>query len=280
MAAYSPDPFRSLATQGCIESGKDFLWGGPIYNHGQILTEGLADTADSLTAIRHFVYDTKEISMATLLDALKKDFAGYEPLRLKLDNYGAKFGNDIDEADQTAADIQKYFFTVLSRYHTWRDPINGQYGGGLSTFQRTGRYGRAAAAAANGRHCGDVFIADSIGATPGRDRLGPTAALCSAMKYDHTLATSGFVMQLKFDKAMFATEEGIENFISLVKGYFQGGGQQLTINVVDQEELLDAKLHPERHQNLIVRVGGYSAYFTQLEVALQDNIIARTMHNV
>ncbi len=280
MATYTPDPLRSLATQGCIESGKDYLCGGPIYNHGQILTEGLADTADSLTAIRHFVYDTKEISMETLLDALKKDFADYEPLRAKLENYSAKFGNDIDEADRTAADIQKYLFTALSKRHTWRDPIGGQYGGGLSTFQRTARYGRAAAAAANGRRLGDVFIADSIGATPGRDRLGPTAALCSALKYDHTLATSGFVMQLKFDKAMFSTEEGIENFITLVKGYFRGGGQQLTVNVVDQEALLDAKKHPERHQNLIVRVGGYSAYFTQLEEALQDNIIARTMHDV
>lgn len=278
MAIHSTDPLRSIATQGCIESGRDYLNGGPIYNHGQILTEGLADTADSLTAIRHFVYDTKEIKMETLLDALKEDFAGYEQLRLKLDNYEPKFGNDIDEADKTAADIQKYFFNGLTKHHTWRDPVNGQYGGGLSTFLRTAQFGSAAAASANGRHCGDVLIADSIGATPGRDKRGPTAALCSAMKYDHTLATSGFVMQLKFDKTMFATDEGIEKFIALVKGYFHGGGQQLTVNVVSQEELLDAKIHPERHQNLIVRVGGYSAYFTQLEVALQDNIITRTIH--
>ena len=121
-----------------------------------------------------------------------------------------------------------------------------------------------------------MLIADSIGATPGCDRLGPTAALCSALKYHHRLATSGFVMQLKFDKKLFAAPEGIENFMRLVKGYFMGGGQQLSINVLDRQELLDAVAHPENHENLIVRVGGYSVYFTRLSPGLQQNVIART----
>ena len=154
------------------------------------------------------------------------------------------------------------------------------YGGGLSTFNRTGRYGRSAGASANGRHKGDPIIADSIGATPGFDRLGPTAALCSAMKYDHTLATSGFVMQLKFDKKWFNSPRGIDNFVTMVKAYFTGGGQQLSINVLDAEELLRAKQDPEHYENLIVRVGGYSDYFTKLEPALQDNIIARTIQQM
>ena len=121
-----------------------------------------------------------------------------------------------------------------------------------------------------------MLIADSIGAAPGCDRLGPTAALCSALKYRHRLATSGFVMQLKFDKKLFSAPEGIENFMRLVKGYFMGGGQQLSINVLDRQELLDAVAHPENHENLIVRVGGYSEYFTRLSPGLQQNVIART----
>ena len=274
------NPLRSAIMQGCLEKGKDYSCGGPVYNHGQILTEGLADAADSLTAIRHFVFETRELSMEKLLSMLKNDYAGEEAWRLKLERYPAKFGNDIPEADEMAGRVQRFFFSEMPKYRTWRDPVNGMYGGGLSTFQRTGRYGRSAGASANGRHCSDWRIADSIGATPGRDRLGPTAALCSALKYDHKLATSGFVMQLKFEKRMFNTPEGIENFVELVKGYFRGGGQQLSINVLDAEELKDAKAHPERHENLIVRVGGYSDYFTRLEPGLQENIIARSVQGL
>lgn len=275
-----PNPLRSAFVEGCLEKGRDYTSGGPIYNHGQILTEGLADTVDSLNAIRHFVFETKELSMRQLLDMLKNDFKDSESMRLKLERWPVKFGNDIDEADETARAVQSFYFTEMTKYRTWRDPINGMYGGGLSTFQRTAEYGRRAGASANGRHARNWNLADSIGATPGRDRLGPTAALCSAMKYDQSLATSGFVMQLKFDKKLFNTESGLQNFIQLVKGYFMGGGQQLSVNVLDAEELKDAKLHPEDHQNLIVRVGGYSEYFTNLEPGLQDNIIARSVQQL
>ncbi len=274
-AETAPNPLRSGVLQGCLEKGRDYAAGGALYNHGQLLTEGLADTADSLAAIRHFVFEEKRWTMAQLLDMLRSDFAGFEQERQLLRNYD-KFGNDMDGVDQIAADIQTYFFTEMRKYHTWRDPENGVYGGGLSTFSRTPRYGGSAAASANGRHSRDVLIADSIGATPGCDRLGPTAALCSALKYHHRLATSGFVMQLKFDKKLFAAPEGIENFMRLVKGYFMGGGQQLSINVLDRQELLDAVAHPENHENLIVRVGGYSEYFTRLSPGLQQNVIART----
>lgn len=276
----APNPMRSAIVQGCLEKGRDYTCGGPIYNHGQILTEGLADTIDSLIAIRHFVFETKELSMERLLSMLENDFEGEEAWRLKLDRYPVKFGNDLPESNEMAERVQKFFFSEMPKHHTWRDPVNGTYGGGLSTFQRTARYGRAAGASANGRHASDWRLADSIGATPGRDVKGPTAALCSALHYDHKLATSGFVMQLKFEKRMFNTQEGIENFVQLVKGYFNGGGQQLSINVLDAEELKDAKLHPELHENLIVRVGGYSDYFTRLDPGLQENIIARTVQTV
>ena len=87
--------------------------------------------------------------------------------------------------------------------------------------------------------------------------------------------------QLKnFDKTLFNTEKGIESFLTLVKTYFENGGQQVSVNVLDREELLDAQIHPERHRNLIVRVGGYSDYFTSLPPALQKNVIDRTTFNL
>ena len=83
-------------------------------------------------------------------------------------------------------------------------------------------------------------------------------------------------MQMKFTKSLFATDKGTDSFIALAKAYFAGGGQQMSINVLFREELLDAKKNPQNHKNLIVRVGGYSDYFTRLDAGLQDNIIAGT----
>ena len=279
-ATYSPNPLRSILIQGCIEKGKNYRSGGPIYNHGQILTEGLADTIDSLASIKHFVFDTKEVTMAELVDAIKNDYAGRDDLFIKFRKYPAKFGNDEPETNKIAKDVLDHYFKYLMNFRTFRDPVNGIFGGGLSTFVRTGEYGRKLGATANGRHAFDIYLADSIGAVPGFDKNGPTSVIKSCMSYDQTLAKSGFVLQLKFDSALYNTEKGYESFISLAKAYFANGGQQLSINVTNSADLLDAKKHPENYRSLMVRVGGFSAPFVDLDPDLQDNIIARTMHNV
>ena len=275
----APNPYRSCLIEGCIEKGVDYKSGGAIYNHGQILAEGLADTTDSLAAIKHFVFDTGKYTMSELLDALSHDFDGREDMRLELANFNGKFGNDIEWVDDIGAGVLNHFFKTLLTHKTWRGGGEGVYGGGLSTFSRTGRYGRMLGASANGRRKGDIYIADSCGACPGKDKNGPTALIKSALHYDHSLAKSGFVLQIKFDKKNFGTDKGKEAFKSLLKSYFLGGGQQLTVNVLSADELLDAIEHPERHGDLIVRVGGYSAMFTALDPDLQKNVIARTMHS-
>lgn len=273
----APNPLRSMLIEGCLEKGKDYKSGGPLYNFGQILTEALADTADSLINIKHFVFDTNKYTMEEVIDALEKDFEGYEEMYDDFRSSPLKFGNDIEEVDTLCAVIHKHYFEELMKYKTFRDSENGTYGGGLSTFQRTGRYGSSCGASASGRHKGDVNIADSIGAVPGMDVHGPTALLKSVMHYDQTLAKSGFVMQMKFDKQMFNSQRGKTAFKAIVKTYFKNGGQQLTSNVLDSAELQDALLHPENHQNLVVRVGGYSDYFVNLSDALKENIINRTI---
>ena len=279
-ATYGPNPLRSILIQGCIEKGKNYRSGGPLYNHGQILTEGLADTIDSLASIKHFVFDTKEVTMQELVDAIKTDYKDRDDLYWKFRKYPAKFGNDEPETNELAKEVLDHYFKYMMNFRTFRDPVNGVFGGGLSTFSRTGEYGRMLGATANGRHKSDIYLADSIGSVPGFDKNGPTSVIKSCMSYDQTLAKSGFVLQLKFDKKLFNTEKGYESFISLAKVYFENGGQQLSINVTNAEELLEAKKHPECYRSLMVRVGGFSAPFVDLEPDLQDNIIARTLHNV
>ena len=271
-ATYETHPLRSCLIEGCLEKGRDYRSGGPLYNHGQMLAEGIADTGDSLYAIKKLVFDEKKYSMSELIDALNADFNGFEKLHRDFRNC-EKFGNDIEEVDSITARILNRFLTILKRHNTYR---GGVFTGGCSTFNRAAGYGMRTAALPNGKRKGEPLLADSIAATPGRDINGPTAHIKSVLKYNHTDAVSGFVFQNKFEKKMFESENGKAAFIALAKAYFAGGGQQYTISVVSPEELLDAKIHPENHKNLIVRVGGYSDYFINLSDELQDNVIERS----
>ncbi len=274
-ALFEPHPLRSCLIDGCLEKGRDYRNGGPLYNHGQILAEGIADTGDSLYAVKKLVYDEKKYTMAQLVDALNSNFEGYEQLHHDFKNC-EKFGNDIEAVDEITARVLNRFFTYLKRNKTYR---GGIYTGGCSTFSRAANYGRRTAALPNGKLKGEPLLADSIAATPGRDTNGPTAQIKSVLRYNHTDACSGFVFQNKFDKKLFNTEKGKASFIALAKTFFAGGGQQYTVTVVSPEDLLDAKVHPEDHRNLIVRVGGYSDYFVNLDEGLQDNVIERTFEN-
>jgi formate C-acetyltransferase len=273
---FQPHPLRSCLIEGCLEKGRDYRNGGPLYNHGQILAEGIADTGDSLYAIKKLVYDEKKYTMEELVDALNKNFDGYEKLYHDFKNC-EKFGNDIEEVDSITARALNRFFTVLKRNNTYR---GGVFTGGCSPFNRAANYGKKTAALPNGKLKGEPLLADSIAATPGRDTQGPTSQIKSVLKFNHFDAGSGFVFQNKFQKKMFNTEKGKASFIALAKAFFAGGGQQYTISVVSPEDLLQAKEHPENHRNLIVRVGGYSDYFVNLTTELQDNVIKRTFMDV
>lgn len=275
-AHYAPNPLRSCVIQGCIEKGADYKNGGPLYNHGQILAEGIADTADSLFAIKKLIYNEKKYTMDELILALEANYKGFETLHKDFSNC-PKFGNDIPEVDELCAEIVNHFFLYLKTKKTFR---GGIYTGGCSPFNRAADNGAAVAALPNGKIDGDSNFADSIAATPGADTKGPTASIKSMLHYRQTEACSGFVAQMKFDKNLFNSEKGQESFISMAQTYFKNGGQQLSINVLDRKTLLAAQKNPEKYGNLVVRVGGYSDYFSNLSPELQQNIIDRTEFSI
>jgi len=271
-ARFSPNPLRSCIIQGCLEKGHDYKWGGPLYGHGQVLAEGIADTADALYAVKTLVFEQKKYTMDEMISALEANFEGYEVLQQDCKN-APKFGNDIPAVDTLCAAMIDHFFTYLKTKKTFR---GGVYTGGCSPFNRAAVNGRATGALPNGRRSGDANFADSAAAVPGCDVNGPTAALKSMMCYNQTEACSGFVTQMKFDKKLFCTEKGMEAFIMMAKTYFANGGQQLSVNVLDRATLLAAQKNPEQYRNLIVRVGGYSDYFCNISPDLQQNIIDRS----
>ena len=207
---------------------------------------------------------------------MKANYEGYEQLYRDFSTF-RKFGNDDPYVDAIYKEIIEHFDNYLLTKKTFR---GGVYGGGCSTFNRTATFAAKIGALPNGKKRETTILADSIGAVPGCDNNGPTALINSVLCADQTLAKSGNVLQMKFSKNLFATRPGRSAILSLIKTYFEGKGQQLTINVVSREELLDAQIHPEAHKNLIVRVGGYSDYFVRLTPELQENIIKRTEQNV
>jgi len=272
-AETSPNLFRSLFVDDCIEKGINFKAGGPRYNHGQILTQGIANTADSLAVIKKLVFEEKSVSMEELMEALQNNFPD-EKFRQKLINEAPKYGNDDDYVDSIAEEIVEHFYTELNKHHTWR---GGTYGGGSIVFTRAVSFGRHVGATPDGRRAYTI-LADSVGPTRGLDRNGPTSMLKSVAKTPQVLAQSTYLLNMKFTPAVLRDNK--EKVMALLKTYFSEGGQQIQVNVVDKETLLKAKADPDSYYNLVVRVGGFSAYFTQLSHELQDDIIARTEHEV
>lgn len=268
-------PIRSMTTAGCIEKGRDYKDGGPLYGHGQILAHGVPDSVDSIVNIKKFVYEDHKYTLAEVRDALAANYEGFEEMYLTFKNSGLNFGNDIDYVDTVARDLINHYNSYLLTKPTVR---GGFFSGGCSPFEDIARCGGAVGALPNGKKANENTYGDSIGATPGRDVNGPTALLKSCLSFDHTLPASGFILNIRFDSALFNSEKGADGFLALYKAYFEGKGQQLSVTVLNRDELLDAKVNPEAHKGLIVRVGGFSGVFVNLSPELQDNIIARTDH--
>ncbi|MBD3182145.1 hypothetical protein GF312_07630 [Candidatus Poribacteria bacterium] len=265
----SPNLIRSLLIKDCIEKGVDFKRGGPRYNHGQILTQGIANTADSLAVIKKLVFEKKRIDMEELLDAIDNNFPD-ESFRQMLIKESPKFGNDEDYVDEFAAKIIDHFYNHLNTYRTWR---GGIFGGGSIVFTRAVSFGSKVGATPDGRKA-YTPLADSVGPTQGRDVKGPTAVFSSVAKVPQVLAQSAYVLNVKFTPDI--VRENRDKIISMFQTYFRQGGQQIQVNVVDKETLLKAKEKPEQYTNLIVRVGGFSDYFVRLSPALQNDVISRT----
>ena len=268
----------SLVTRDCIENGHGYFQGGARYNFCNWDVVGLANLADSLAAIRRLVFDEKAVTLEQLVRILATDWEGHEPLRLRINAEFPHFGNDDDTVDALAAQVIEQFSDIIKRRTPFRggEYILGTLAGGENMHVE---FGRITAATPDGRRAGESF-ADSIGAAHGRDRRGVTAMLNSVAKLPHRLLPTAVSLNVKLDPKLLDTEQGIEKIAALIQAHFASGGQQMQFNLVNRQMLLDAKRDPERHADLMVRVAGYSAPFLSLWDDLQDEIIARTEHEI
>jgi len=272
-AEYLPTPFLSMLISDCIAKGKDYHDGGARYNTSYIQGVGLGTITDILSSIKYNVFDKKHVSMKELLEALRRNFEGHEPLRQRFLNKTPKYGNDDDYADDIMRSVfETYFSAVSGRPNT----KGGFYQINLLPTTVHIYFGRMTTATADGRKASEP-LSEGISPVQGADRKGPTAVIKSASKMDH-IRTGGTLLNQKFTPNLLADEDGIDKLAHLIRSYFRLDGHHIQLNVVSAEMLRDAQKHPDKYRDLIVRVAGYSDYFVDITPDLQNEIIKRTEH--
>lgn len=272
-AEYLPTPFLSILIDDCLKKGKDYHDGGARYNTSYIMGVGLGIMTDVLTSIKYNVFDRKNIGMKKLLEVLKNNYQGYEYLRQRFLNKTPKYGNDDDYADEIMKSIfEAYYQAVNGRPNT----KGGLYRINLLPTTVHVYFGKVVGATADGRKAGEP-LSEGVSPVQGADRNGPTAVIKSVAKMDH-VRTGGTLLNQKFTPHLLADEDGIEKLSHLIRSYFKLDGHHIQFNIVSAGTLRDAQKNPEKYRNLIVRVAGYSDYFVDIAVDLQDEIIKRTEH--
>ncbi|NOX32240.1 MAG: glycyl radical protein [Deltaproteobacteria bacterium] len=273
-AKYMPVPLLSLVTEDCINNAEDYNMGGAKYNTSYIQGVGMGTITDCLSSLKYNVFDKRLVSMEKLLGAVKNNFKGSDTIRHCLEQ-APKYGNDNDYADN----ILKIVFKVFHGAVTGRpNAKGGVYRINLLPTTCHVYFGEITGALPDGRKKGLPF-SEGVSPVQGRDRCGPTAVLKSAAKIDH-LKTGGTLLNQKFLPDLLKEEKGVQAIVNLIRSYFKMDGHHVQFNVVDEETLRDAQKSPENYRDLIVRVAGYSDYFVDLTLALQEEIILRTAHDM
>ncbi|RJQ77560.1 MAG: hypothetical protein C4519_13250 [Desulfobacteraceae bacterium] len=270
-ARHRPTPLLSILIDGCTRCGKEVNAGGAVYNTTGFQGVGMADLADALLALEAAVFKEKKISLRGLIGAADADFAGREPLRQYIINRLPKYGQNDPDADRWVHWLSAHFTQAVFRKKNSR---GGHYLPGFWSMTTHQGFGAMLPALPSGRRAGEP-LANGASPVNGRSRFGPTASLASAAALDTRLIGNGYALNQQFNRDMLAGEAGDRLLGAIILGYFKMGGMQVQFNIVDPGVLIEAKQHPEKHPDLVVRVSGYSAYFNDLTESMKDEIIQR-----
>jgi formate C-acetyltransferase len=271
-ARHGGKPLQSCFTRDCLERGVDIDEGGARYNWVECSFVGLANLVDSLTNIRRLVCESGELSLADLKRALDTDFECAPELLGRCRESFPRYGNDNPEADALAQDMTAFLAAECAKHEVWP---GSPFIPGFFCWVMHEQLGRGTGATPDGRRAGFPF-ADGAGPSQGSERAGPTAAIRSTTKWDHTPMLGGLVLNLKFTPQVVADVEGRAKLRALLEAAMELGAFEVQVNCVDRETLRAAQRTPELYRDLLVRVAGYSDYFVNLSPQMQAQIIART----
>ena len=213
------------------------------------------------------------LSLSKLVSILDSNFSDAEILRQRLLNKTHKYGNDDDYADSLMLDV---FNACFEEVDGRPDARGGRYRVEMMPTTCHVYFGSVTGGMPDGRKSG-LPLSEGISPVQGADRRGPTAVIKSAAKMDH-VKTGGTLLNMKFTPGLVATDDGLDQWAHLVRGYFKMDGHHIQFNVTTAETLRQAQAAPHEHRDLIVRVAGYSDYFCDLSKELQEEIIQRTEH--
>ena len=260
-----PHPMRTLLIDDCIDKEKDYNDGGARYYWSVVNIAGMINVIDSLSVIKKIVFDDKTMNGEKLLECLEKGdtFLNYPGI--------ARHGTDSDDANKMAARLSEDICNILSEEKPY---LGGRFLPSSIQFTTYVDAGKSVGATPDGRCAGEP-LCDSIGAIHGNDTLGVTALLNSSSCLCQQKMLGTPVLNIRM-----TTKQASLSLKALVNGYFKNGGMQMQITCVNREDLLDAQKHPQNYSNLIVRIGGYSEYFTRLSPDLQQTVIKRTEYGV
>lgn len=274
-AARFPDPFLSALTRDCIGRARDINEGGAEFPrfHG-VAVMGLATLADSLAAVRKLVIEEKQVSLPDLMAALDGDFTGHEALRQRLMHGAPKYGNAEPYVDEIAAWVVNLAADACLAHRTID---GGRFVAAMAANTTNIPAGKEVGATPDGRRAGRP-LSDAASPYFGRDMNGPTAFLRSVARPDYRRVLTGSVINMKFEPDFYQGEEGAVRFGAITHFFVQNRIPELQFNFTGTKTLLEAKLHPENHGNLVVRVSGFSGYFTRLAADVQEDVIRRKSH--
>jgi pyruvate-formate lyase len=269
-------PLQSLLTRDCLERGRDIDDGGARYNWVECSFVGLANLVDSLHVIRQEVFSNGRMDFQTLHGILTANFEGDEKTRQHFLRSHPKYGNDCAVVDTLMQTILAFIEEECARQRI--EPDGSPFVPGAFCWIMHEQLGRECGATPDGRLAGFPF-ADGCGAAQGRELHGPTAAVLSVTSWDSVGLIGGAAFNMRFNKNLFNTPDTLPKLKYLILTFLRRGGFETQINVMDQDILREAQKNPENYRDLIVRIGGYSDYFTRLSPEMQAEVILRTEYD-
>ena len=264
------DPVRiSAFINDCLTRGLSSDSGGSLYNDIEPNMLGMINVAESLNVINEMVFERKKLTVTQFKDILKKDYEGSYDVLAYIKNKIPHFGTDTDNTNFIAKRVADTVVNTLKRFTTFR---GANFVPGAFSYRDHEMHGSYTGASPDGRRSGQI-LADGSCPVQGYDNKGPTLSLNSTTSWEPLRFLGGISVNVKLSR-----EVSTEQIIALIEGYIKQNGMQLQFNVVDKEVLLDAQKNPEQYADLLVRIGGYSDYFTKIPKRLQDDVIARSQN--
>jgi len=266
-----PSPMLSALMEGCLKKGKDVIQGGALYNSSGAAMIGIAEVVDSITTIEEFVFKKESCSFSKMIEAINKNWEGHKRLHVMVNTSTEKFGTDSKMAKKNADWLIKFLHNTFQSKTNYR---GGKYTVGYWTMTNHAGFGVLTGALPSGRMKSEPFASGITPVSGSAPIL--TACLNFVAHLDYTKIADGHALNLKYTPSTTT----VPKFANTIEAFFKMGGLQVQFNVIDRKTLKDAKKHPERYPDLLVRVSGYTAYFKDLNPHMQQEIITRAEYNL